>query len=330
MSKKKEVILQQQIPPRFPFEQRTRAELRFYRDMNYTKNALDYTQILTQLKERGLLFKDEEQAIKELSNISYFRIANYLRYFEIDSDRHLYKPDTYFEDAVYIYYFDKKLRSLLFTAIQSIEVSLRSKVIHYVALAHGPFWFSDSTLCINRMMFMDNMNTIMREVQRSKEEFIQEHFRKYSSPDVPPVWKTLEVTSFGTLSKLYCNLNDNHIKKQIARQFNLPQHQILESWIKCIVLLRNCLAHHARIWNRRFPQMPQLSSVRLRGAWIDCSRIRPNKLYAQLCCLAYLQDNIHPDNDFKIQVKNLLNDYSAINIHHMGFPDNWESQPLWR
>lgn len=322
--------MQQQIPPRFPFEQRTRAELRFYRDMNYTKNALGYTQILTQLKERGLLFKDEEQAIKELSNISYFRIANYLRYFEIDSDRHLYKPDTYFEDAVYIYYFDKKLRSLLFTAIQSIEVSLRSKVIHYVALAHGPFWFSDSALCINRMMFTDNMNTIMREVQRSKEEFIQEHFRKYSSPDVPPVWKTLEVTSFGTLSKLYCNLNDNHIKKQIARQFNLPQHQILESWIKCIVLLRNCLAHHARIWNRRFPQMPQLSSVRLRGAWIDCSRIRPNKLYAQLCCLAYLQDNIHPDNDFKIQVKNLLNDYSAINIHHMGFPDNWESQPLWR
>ena len=322
--------MRQQIPPRFPLEQRTRAELRFYRDMNYTKNALGYTQILTQLKERGLLFKDEEQAIKELSNISYFRIANYLRYFEIDSDRHLYKPDTYFEDAVYIYYFDKKLRSLLFTAIQSIEVSLRTKVIHYVALTHGPFWFSDSALCVNRMMFADNMMTIKREVQRSKEEFIQQHFRKYTSPDVPPVWKTLEVTSFGTLSKLYCNLNDNHIKKQIARQFNLPQHQILESWIKCIVLLRNCLAHHARIWNRRFPQMPQLSSVRLRGAWIDCSRIRPNKLYAQLCCLAYLQDNIHPDNDFKIQVKNLLNDYPAINMHHMGFPDDWERQPLWR
>lgn len=108
-------------------------------------------------------------------------------------------------------------------------------------------------------MFTDNLNTIKREIQRSKEDFIQEHFRKYSSPDVPPVWKTLEVTSFGTLSKLICNLNDNHIKKQIARQYNLPQHQVLESWIKCIVILRNCLAHHARVWNRRFPQMPQLS-----------------------------------------------------------------------
>lgn len=207
---------------------------------------------------------------------------------------------------------------------------MRSKVIHYVALTYDPFWFADSNLCINKMMFSDNINTIKREVQRSKEEFIQEHFKKYASPDVPPVWKTLEVTSFGTLSKLYCNLNDNRIKKQIARQFNLPQHQVLESWIKCIVLLRNCIAHHARIWNRRFPQMPQMSSLKLRGAWIDSSHVRPNKLYAQLCCLAYLQDNIHPDNDFKIQLKELLDDYPKINVRHMGFPENWKNQPLWQ
>lgn len=298
--------------------------------MNYTKNALDYSQILAQLKSRGLLFKNEEQDVMELSNISYFRIANYLRYFEIDNSNHLYKPGTYFEDALYIYYFDKKLRSLLFTAIQSIEVSLRSKVIHHVALSHGPFWFADSNLCVNGTMFADNLNTIKREVLRSKEDFIQEHFRKYSSPDIPPVWKTLEVTSFGTLSKLFCNLSDNRVKKQIARQYNLPQHQVLESWVKCIVILRNCLAHHARIWNRRFPQMPQITSIRLRGAWIDCSRIRPNKLYAQLCCLAYLQDSIHPDNDFKNQIKNLLNEYSQINLQNMGFPIDWEIQPLWQ
>ena len=95
--------------------------------MDYTKNALDYTQILTLLKVRGLLFKDEERAVEVLANISYFRIANYLRYFEIDNDRHLYKPDTYFEDAVYIYYFDKKLRSLLFSAIQKKLPSGRRK-----------------------------------------------------------------------------------------------------------------------------------------------------------------------------------------------------------
>lgn len=216
----------------------------------------------------------------------------------------------------------------MFTAIQSIEVSLRSKVIHHVALFHGPFWFADTCLCIDRMMFEENLSTIKREVRRSKEDFIQEHFKKYGSPDVPPVWKTLEVTSFGTLSKLFCNLNDNHVKKQIARQYNLPRHQVLESWIKCIVILRNCLAHHARVWNRRFPQMPQLS-IRVRGNWVDYSHVRSNKLYAQLCCLAYLLDNIYPDNEFKTQIQNLFNEYSGINFHHMGFPNDWKSQPLW-
>ena len=91
--------------------------------MNYIKKALDYPQILQQLKDRGLMFRDEKNAADELVNISYFRIANYLRYFEITGSIHQYKENSYFEDALYIYYFDKKLRSLLFTAIQSIEIS---------------------------------------------------------------------------------------------------------------------------------------------------------------------------------------------------------------
>ena len=62
------------------------------------------------------------------------------------------------------------------------------------------------------MMYVDNLTTIKREVQRPEEDFIQEHFKKYSSPDVPPVWKTLEVAFGGTWSKLFCNLNDNSVK----------------------------------------------------------------------------------------------------------------------
>ena len=39
--------------------------------MDYIKNALDYTQILAQLKARGVLFKDEERAVEVLTNISF-------------------------------------------------------------------------------------------------------------------------------------------------------------------------------------------------------------------------------------------------------------------
>lgn len=341
------ILLHQQIPPRLS-TMRTRAELRFYRDMGlkYDKKTLTYEEIIGQLKDRGLLFRDEKKALQALTNICYFRIANYLRYFETDSQHtdlgeqdtcgqcpevcHQYKTGSYFEDALDLYYFDKKLRCLLFPVIQSVEVSLRSKMIHYVALKYeDPFWFLKDNLCLKQTLFVENLNAIKREIDRSKDEFIKDHLQKYSEPDIPPVWKSLEVSSFGTISKLYCNLKDNKIKKSIARQFNLPQHEVLESWIKSIVILRNSIAHHARIWNRRFPLMPQLS-MPLRGAWIDGSHIYAKKLYAQLCCLAYLENSIHPDNDFKIQLKKLFSEYPSINLHAMGFPDNWQEQPLWK
>ena len=296
--------------------------------MDYTKRPLEYYQIIQQLKSRGLLFHDEVAAEDELKIISYFRIANYLRTFEVPNSNHVFLPNSYFEDAICIYYFDKELRALIFTAIQSIEIALRSKIIHHVGLKHGAFWFADVNLSINRAAFQDNFTQIKKEIKRSKEDFIQEHFAKYDNPDVPPVWKTLEVTSFGILSKLLYNLNDIKVKKKIAREFNLPQHLCLESWIRSIVVLRNCLAHHARVWNRRFSQMPSMS-YNLRGNWIDTTHVRSAKLYPLLSCLVYLQDNIHPNNDFKTRLKQLFAQNPNINLHAMGFPANWQEQPLW-
>lgn len=44
------------------------------------------------------------------------------------------------------------------------------------------------------------LDNIKKEVSRSNEDFIKEHSEKYTYPALPPVWKTLEVVSFGTLS----------------------------------------------------------------------------------------------------------------------------------
>ena len=226
----------------------------FYTVMDYTKQPLNHPQILQMLKDRGLIIRDDKAALAQLRIMSYFRVSNYLRPMEQDKINHVFKPNSHFDNAINLYYFDKKLRALLFTAIQSFEIALRSKLIHHFSIVYGAFWIMDRNLFTDKKIFTDCSIRVQQEVYRSKEDFIQEHFRKYSYPDVPPVWKTLEVASFGTLSKLFCNLNDNRVKKQIARLYNLPQHQVLESWIKCIVILRNCLAHHARVWNRRFPQ----------------------------------------------------------------------------
>ena len=51
--------------------------------MNYAKQPLDYHQIISQLKSRWFLFHNEDVAISQLQIISYFRIANYLKSFEV-------------------------------------------------------------------------------------------------------------------------------------------------------------------------------------------------------------------------------------------------------
>ena len=81
--------------------------------MNYEKTALSYTEILQQLKSRGLNFQNESLALQELKSISYFRIASYLKYYESNANDHRYKEGSFFEDALYHYYFDKELRCFI-------------------------------------------------------------------------------------------------------------------------------------------------------------------------------------------------------------------------
>lgn len=117
-------------------------------------------------------------------------------------------------------------------------------------------------------------------------------------------------------------------QKQVAREFGLPQYTYLESWIRCITVLRNCCAHHARIWNRRFALKPQLPN-RLPLSWIAPTQ-KPIKLYHQLCTLLYMEQTITPYMDLKSSLLRLLADYPNIDLHAMGFPQGWENEPLWR
>ncbi len=297
--------------------------------MRYTKLPLDYPEILSMLKERGLVIQDDNRAVSCLQVISYFRLANYFHPMESDKVLHIFKPNSYFENAIDLYEFDRELRALIFSAIQAVEITLRTKMIHHISLQYGAFWFMDANLFRNASIHQLCLSHIHQELERTKEEFILQHYEKYSDPEVPPVWKTMEVTTFGTLSKLFCNFKDNSIKKRIARELNLPQHVILENWIKCAVVMRNFLAHHSRVWNRKFPIIP-LTSTRLRGKWITHQISNTNKLYSHLCYLQYMLDAIKADNHFREQLKILLAKHPNVDVTAMGFHHDWQEEPLWR
>lgn len=297
--------------------------------MKYSKQPLDYSEILDLLESRGLIIRDRNKAIECLKVVSYFRLDNYFHPMESDKVQHIFKPGSTFDNAMDLYRFDCDLRELIFTAIQAVEIALRSKMIHHISLQYGAFWFTDVFLFRDANIHHKCMEQIRQELKRTREEFIIEHSAKYSEPEFPPVWKTLEVTSFGTLSKLFCNFADNKIKKRIAREFNLPQHLVLESWIKSAVVLRNYLAHHSRVWNRKFPIKPQMTTP-LRGNWVIPPVGNYDKLYSQLCYLQYLLNVIRPCNNFSFRLKVLLTEHLNVDTSAMGFPGNWLDEPLWR
>ena len=298
-------------------------------ETEYSKPALTLADIIERLKSNGLDIHDESEALRKLGVVSYFRIAAYLRPMEDDKETHHFKLGSTLENAFALYEFDTKLRQLIFAAIQEIEIALRAKVIQHFSLAYGPFWFMDVNLSANERLFAQNLSAIDRELERSREDFIKENYKKYIKPAFPPAWKTLELASLGTLSKLYYNFSDKKVKKAIAREFNLPNHEILESWMRSIASLRNCCAHHARIWNRSLSATPQMTG-KIRGNWINHTDIDSNRLYAVLCCTAYWMESINGKSHFVSGLKNLIAKYPMVDVAAMGFPAGWENEPLWK
>lgn len=96
-----------------------------------------------------------------------------------------------FTFATNLYIFDRELRSLIFTAIQDIEIAFRTRIIHYFSMEHGPFWFMDASKFKNQSIFNSCLDNIAAEVNRSREDFISEYYNCYTAPSFPPAWKAM-------------------------------------------------------------------------------------------------------------------------------------------
>ena len=104
---------------------------------SFTKPFLTIEQQINQLKSRGMNFHDEEKAKYYLENLNYYRLSGYWLIFEKNHEPHEFKDNTYFEDILNLYIFDRELRLLLLDAIERIEVSIWSKLAYILAENFG-------------------------------------------------------------------------------------------------------------------------------------------------------------------------------------------------
>ncbi len=137
----------------------------------------------------------------------------------------------------------------------------------------------------------------------------------------------LEASSFGTLSKLYKNLKSSSEKQEIANSFGLLD-TAFESWLYSLVYVRNACAHYARIWNRKIRIIP--SSPKMpKNQWLVNEHIENNRMYFILSMIIYLLNIIDSKHLFRLKLKTLFLKYPIIDKIAMGFPIDWEKEPLW-
>jgi abortive infection bacteriophage resistance protein len=302
--------------------------------MKYTKGAVTVADQIAMLRERGLVIADEPLAAHYLSTISYYRLAGYLLPLQNDKVNHLYKPGSHFEQAVDMYRFDQKLRALVLSVTELIEVSIRTRLIYTLSLQHSPWWFEDPSLFNSPDEHADFLAAVDRELEHSHEEFIRDHRRRYGDDERrPPAWKTLEVATFGALSRLYGNIRPTLAGRgDIADFFLVPRENYLSGWLQSISQVRNICAHHARLWNRTITATPRhikrIQRPELRYNPISDSQ--RHKLYAVLCVMNYLLYTIDPAYSLRRHLVELFAEFPKVDTGAMGFLTDWQEQPLWK
>ena len=71
-----------------------------------------------------------------------------------------------------------------------------------------------------------------------------------------------------------------------------------------------------------------------KGMFMDRDTVRnikQNKLFALLSAIKYISDIISPNNSFKNNLIQLIDEGGKLlNLKDMGFPDNWKYLSVWK
>ena len=300
--------------------------------MKYTKPPVPITEQVAKLKSRGLLFRDEAYGRAMLSRISFYRLRAYTYPFQDNTDpAHPFNVAIDFETIIKLYKFDRKLRLLIFGALEKIEIALRTQIIYQYSLQHGSHWHIEQNLYFDKSRAISQLSKLQKEVNRSDETFIKHYKATYTSPADPPCWMSLEVASFGTLSMLFRNLRNGSEKNAVASSFGLPNTSTLQNWMHNFAHIRNICAHHGRLWNRRLTVQPKLPYNTQHNflTKVEARSLHTNKLYASLCCIKYMLEQIESDFNFSRKLKKLIDKCPMEQESDMGFPSNWRTHNLW-
>lgn len=310
----------------------------FSRKPQYPKPHRKYGEQVELLKGRGLVIADAPAAENFLRHVNYYRLSAYSRiYYQSGDSKETFIPGTTFEQVRALYEFDSNLRDLVVAALEPIEVSIRTAMAYDLGMKYGPFGHRDPKNFGRhpRLSHSEWKRHLTREIARSNEVFIQHFEESYREFPIIPIWSSVEIMSFGTLSKMF-QLLKTEDQSLLAAPYQIHQ-DVLGSWLHTIVYVRNICAHHARLWDRDFRVPCAIPRGDNALAWRAKPRPRTNRFGSFLFALNWMNSrSAFPHFDLSSWRRSMggliaKSDYGVRDFHfRMGLDASWESHPLWK
>lgn len=91
-------------------------------------------------------------------------------------------------------------------------------------------------------------------------------------------------------------------------------------------ICRNYSNQEGCIWTLSFNARIESNMIH---PWVS-NRVQQGRIFFTLCIIKYFVDLIEPSNDMLTRLRWLFVDFPQVDKRAMGFPDNWELEPLWR
>lgn len=287
------------------------------------KKALTFEQQIDRMKNtHNLEIPNNEDAVKILSKVNYYRLSGYGIGLKQKEDKEKYLAGISLEHLYQLYCFDSLLRNKLIHVIEQIEIQLRAQISNFLGLKYGSEGYTDPANFISKIskdgssVHSNIMTNFHRECEhQANVPFVKHHMDKYCGHF--PVWVAVELFTFGNLSSLYSimTLDD---RKQIAGLYH-TEPKYLGSWILALVEIRNICAHYGRLYN-----MPLKQSPHLYREYQKYRKDSNNKLFPALLCIKRMLAGNDVWLAFNRDLENLIDEYSnVIKFAFMGFPQDW-------
>lgn len=267
---------------------------------------LNYEEQLNRLCEYGITCEDKDHKINidAIKSIGYYNLKTFALPFTCSQpgEKLLFKKLS-FNDLVTRYYQDKNLRIYLLHAIECIEVYLKN-CFSYILGQYGAFGY----LSFNSWCSRNEKNRFFLEKEQYKfKKLILYNLEKTSNVDLkkkdnlqegfPSVWLMMNTLTLGQTTHLI-KIASRKNKNKLASCFKTDR-ETLESWIDCLLLVRNICCHNSDLLDLKLKTHPKIPEQYKSELFKENEFRYSDRISIIIFIIAYMMESVNPKYDFR-------------------------------